>query len=146
MQRQEFLSKLGISLAAVCIGCNLASCGSDVKNGDPTPGNNPPDGSGPLLTADLNSEIKAVGGSKVGAGIILVRLAAGNVAESFTAVQVACTHQGTSINYNNAQGIFICPNHGSEFSTTGALLQGPAGFPLKQYKVNITGTNLTVTT
>ncbi|SDD24799.1 cytochrome b6-f complex iron-sulfur subunit [Mucilaginibacter pineti] len=146
MQRQEFLSKLGISLAAVCVGCNLASCGSDVKNSDPTPGNNAPDGSGPLLTANLNSELQAIGGFKVAAGIILVRLAAGSVADSFTAVQVACTHQGTSINYNNAQGIFICPNHGSEFSTTGVVLRGPAGFALKQYKVNITGTDLTVTT
>lgn len=145
MQRQEFLSKLGISLAAVCIGCNLASCGSDVKNSDPGPGNSPPTGDGPLLTADLNSEVKSVGGFKVAGGIILVRLAAGNAADSFTAVQVACTHQGTSINYNNAQGRFICPNHGSEFSTTGAVIQGPAEIALKKYNITITGTDLTVT-
>ncbi len=144
MQRQEFLSKLGIGLAAVCAGCSLVSCGSsvdDAKPDDPKP----EDGNPQLISANLDSELTSIGQFKVGSGIILVRLAANNVAESFTAVQVACTHQGTSINYNNSQGIFICPNHGSEFSTSGAVLQGPATVPLKKYNIVITGSVLTVT-
>jgi cytochrome b6-f complex iron-sulfur subunit len=143
MHRQEFLSKLGISLAAVCIGCNLASCGSDVKSEDPTP--NPPTPGQTLATVDLNADLKNVGESITTNKIIIVRLTAGNSPASFTAVSVVCTHQGTSINYNPAQGKFICPNHGSQFSTTGSVLLGPAAIPLQEFKVAVTGSSLTVT-
>ncbi|MDN5289474.1 MAG: hypothetical protein JWR38_5748 [Mucilaginibacter sp.] len=144
MQRQEFLSKLGISLAAVCIGCNLASCGSDVKMEDPTP-TTPTTPGATLATLDLNSDLKNVGESTVSNKIIIVRLAAGNTSDAFTAVSVACTHQGTSINYNPSQGKFICPNHGSQFSTTGSVLLGPAVTPLQEFKIAITGSSLIVT-
>lgn len=144
MERNEFLSKFGIGLVAVCAGCSLASCGGS-KGSNPTPApSSPAAGSGPVFTADLNSELTAIGQSKMGSGVILVRLAAGNVASSFTAVQVACTHEGTAINYNTQQGIFICPLHGSEFNTSGAVLMGPAALPLQKYTVSIAGTTLTV--
>jgi cytochrome b6-f complex iron-sulfur subunit len=146
MDRQEFLSKFGISLAAVCAGCGFASCGSTVKNDDPTPGEgtgtNPP--AGALMSADLGTELKNIGEFKVAGGVIIVRLAATNVANSFTAVQVACTHQGVSIAYNNAQGRFVCPAHGSQFSSTGAVINGPAATALKQYTVDISGSTLSV--
>lgn len=143
MERKEFLSTLGISLAAICAGCGIASCGSNPKNGDPSPGGgntNPT-----AFSANLSTELTTVGQSKVAGGIIVVRIAAGNTADAFTAVQVNCTHEGTAINYNNAQGIFICPNHGSEFSKQGAVLLGPAAVALKKFSVNINGNMLTVT-
>ncbi|MFD0793308.1 ubiquinol-cytochrome c reductase iron-sulfur subunit [Mucilaginibacter litoreus] len=146
MDRQEFLSKLGVSMAAVCIGCSIVGCGSKVNDPGPDDGdgdNNPP--AGTLMSVNLNNELQSVGASKITSGIILVRLAAANEPASFTAVQVACTHQGTNINFNTNQGIFICPNHGSEFSTTGSVIQGPATTALRQYKVSIEGSNLTVT-
>lgn len=148
MERKEFLAKFGITMAAVCAGCSLYSCGSDPKD-EPTPNNpgggtnNPPAGSG-LITANLDSELRNVGDFKAGGGAILVRLAAGSTAAAFTAVQIACTHQGTSINYNATQTRFICPNHGSQFSTTGAVLLGPATTALKVYNVAISGNTLTV--
>lgn len=145
MERKEFLSALSISLAAVCAGCSLASCGSTPKNEDPQPAPNTGTGNA-VLTANLATDIKNVGESTISNGVILVRLAQANVAASFSAVQVACTHQGTAINYNTAQGIYICPNHGSRFDTTGKVLLGPAAVALKQYQVNIIGTTLSVST
>ena len=146
MERQEFLSKLGIGLAAVCAGCSLVACGG--KSSNPSPSGNAPTppakGSGNLFTADLNTQLPNVGDSVVQQGVILVRLSAGNTADAFTAVQVACTHQGNSIGYNTGQGIFICPAHGSEFSKTGAVVQGPAALPLQKYTVTVTGSTLTV--
>ncbi|HEY9533468.1 MAG TPA: Rieske (2Fe-2S) protein [Mucilaginibacter sp.] len=143
MERNEFLTKLGIGSLAVCMGCSIISCS---KSGSPGPsnGDNLP-ATGTTIDIDLNSSIKNIGDQTVSHGIIIVRLGGGNVVSSFTAVQVACTHEGTSINYNNSQGMFICPLHGSEFSKTGALIQGPATRALKQYAVAITGTTLTVT-
>ncbi|RFZ91924.1 hypothetical protein D0C36_10775 [Mucilaginibacter conchicola] len=147
MDRHEFLAKLGISMAAACIGCGIVSCTKNnpsIVDDNGGNGNNPPSGSGNVLSVNLASELQTVGSSKVASGVILVRLAADNVPASFTAVQVACTHQGTAINYNTNQGKFICPNHGSEFSTSGAVVVGPATQPLKKYTVTIDGDNLTV--
>jgi Rieske Fe-S protein len=149
MERQEFLSKLGIGLIAACAGCSLVSCGGSGKSSDPGPSTgggapHPTPGSGNIFTADLSSQLSNIGDSIVQQGVILVRIAAGNTAASFTAVQVACTHQGTSIGYNKGQGLFICPLHGSEFSKTGAVLQGPASSPLQEYTVVVSGTSLTV--
>jgi cytochrome b6-f complex iron-sulfur subunit len=147
MERQEFISKLGIGLVAVCAGCSLVSCGSKGSNPSPDVGGAPPPprtGSGNVFTIDTSSELVNIGDSKMEDGIILVRIAAGSAESSFTAVQVACTHQGTAINYNTGQAIFICPAHGSEFSKNGQVLQGPASTPLQKYNVTISGTTLTV--
>ncbi|PJJ83125.1 QcrA and Rieske domain-containing protein [Mucilaginibacter auburnensis] len=147
MERDEFLSKLGIGVLALCTGC-MASCGG--KSSDPSPSGGgggtpaPPSGSGTVFTADLNSEIKTIGASKSSNGVILVRIGADNVATSFTAVQIACTHEGTNINYSASDGKFICPLHGSQFSQAGAVLNGPAVVALKKYTVTISGTTLSV--
>lgn len=154
MERKEFLTQLGISLAAVCAGCSIASCGSTPKQDDPNPSNGTNTGTGntggntgtSLLSADLSTELKNIGEFKVSNGIILVRLAQGSASNAFSAVQVACTHQGVSINWNTTQAKFICPAHGSQFDAHGTVLQGPAAVALKEYKVSITGSNLTVTT
>jgi Rieske Fe-S protein len=145
MERAEFLAKFGLGFAAVCTGCALASCGSKsndatpiVVGGAPSP---PKSGSGNLFTVDLNSQLTQVGDSTTQSGVILVRIAGGNTAAAFTAVQVACTHQGTAIGYNTSQQIFICPAHGSEFSQSGAVLVGPAALPLKVYKVTVDSSN-----
>jgi cytochrome b6-f complex iron-sulfur subunit len=144
MERNEFLSKMGIGLVAVCAGCSLVACGGKGSNPSPSGGMPPPKGSGTVFTVDLSSQIPNVGDSTVSNGIILVRIAADNTVTAFTAVQVACTHQGTAINYNQGQGIFICPLHGSEFSKSGAVLVGPAALSLQKYNVAIDGNTLTV--
>jgi len=145
MEREEFLSKFGLGIAAVCVGGCFAACGkTDSVTPTPTPTPAPP--AGIKFTANLSTEIMAIGESKVASGIILVRLAAGNVVTSFTAVQQACTHQGTAIDYNAAKGVFVCPNHLSEFSTAGAVLKSPASTNLKKYTIEIVGTTLTVVT
>ncbi len=150
MKRKEFISTLGVGFAAVCTGC-LAACGKGGSDGPSGGGGNPPPPppTGVSFTADLNNEIKNVGDFKVSGGVILVRIAASNVVGSFTAVQQACTHEGTSIGFNANQNMFICPNHGSQFSTTGAVIQGPSTggniAALKKYNIAITGTTLTVT-
>ncbi|GAC1311664.1 MAG: Rieske (2Fe-2S) protein [Mucilaginibacter sp.] len=146
MERAEFISKFGIGVIAVCAGCGIASCSSGSKNDNPAPAQPTPPaaGSGNLFSADLNSELLNVGDSKVVKNVIVVRLASGNASTSFTAVQVICTHQGANIGYNASQGLFICPAHGSEFSQSGQVVQGPALAPLQKYNVTITNNILTV--
>jgi cytochrome b6-f complex iron-sulfur subunit len=145
MERKEFLEKFGVGMALICAGCGVASCGSTPKSEDPRPENgNGGTPSNPLFTANLDSEIKEIGTFKIAGGIILVRLAQGNNASAFTAVQLACTHQGVSVVYNNAQGKFICPAHGSEFDNSGAVIKGPAATALKEYNVAVSGNIVSV--
>ncbi|MGB4399540.1 MAG: Rieske 2Fe-2S domain-containing protein [Daejeonella sp.] len=145
MKRTEFLSTLGIGIAAACTGC-LAACG---KGGEGDPGGGgiapPVPPAGINFTLDLNTDIKSVGESKTTNGVIVVRLAASNEIASFTAVQVACTHEGTAIGFNGAQGNFVCPNHGSIFTPAGVVTQGPAVINLKKYTIAIASNVLTVT-
>jgi Rieske Fe-S protein len=145
MDRKEFLSTFGMGLAAICAGGCLASCSksSDTPGGGGGGGTTPP--SGTNFTVDLGNEIRSIGESVIKSGVIVVRLAAGATPGSFTAVQVACTHQGTPVNFNNGQTRFICPNHGSQFTTEGVVLNGPASSNLKKYNIAITANTMTVT-
>ncbi|MES2371533.1 MAG: Rieske (2Fe-2S) protein [Bacteroidota bacterium] len=140
MERRTFLGTLTgpvVAACAVCMGaCSKSSDGGSNGGGGGVSAN---------FTVDLGSNLTTVGSSVVANGVIIVRLATGNVPTSFTAVQVACTHEGTSIGYNASQGKFICPNHGSTFSTTGAVTLGPASTNLKTYNIAIAGNIMTVT-
>ena len=143
MERREFISNVGLSLTGICAVC-LGACS---KSNAPGGGGNGGGGGGGSVNfnINLNSNLLNIGDSITQSGVIVVRIAAGNDAASFTAVQVSCTHEGTSIGYNTGLGIFICPNHGSRFSTAGAVLQGPAGTNLRKYNVTINGATLNVT-
>ena len=136
MNRRDFLAKSSAPVVAVCAAC-LGAC-SKSSSGSSAPAN-------VNFNVDLGTQLTTVGASLVQSGVIVVRTASGNPTTSFTAVQVACTHEGTAINWNNGSNRFICPNHGANFSATGAVLLGPATRNLKQYNIAITGNTLTVT-
>lgn len=143
MDRKQFLSSLGLGLTAVCAGGCLVSCskeGGAGGNGMPAPVL-PPNG----ITVDLSTEIRNAGESLVRGGVIIVRLAQGSDVSAFTAVQVACTHQGTPVNFIPSDGRFRCPNHGSQFSVSGQVLNGPAASDLPRYRISISGNTMTVT-
>lgn len=138
MERRDFLGTLSAPVIAACAVC-MGACsksGSSSSTTAPT---------GVNFSIDLNANLTTVGSSLAQSGVMVARLAAGNTAGSFTAVQQACTHEGVAINYD-AQGTrFVCNAHGSVFTTAGAVTAGPAPRALKQYSVAVTGTTLTVT-
>lgn len=134
MTRDEFLKQLGTAALLTCAGCGLYACSSE---GDPAPANVD-------FTIDLSSSqysaLNTVGGSASANGIIIVRLST----TEFAALSRACTHEGTAINYRQANKDFLCPNHGARFSTSGAVLQGPATRALTKYNTALTGNSLRV--
>jgi len=144
MERRQFLGNLSGPVLAACAVCmGACSKGGDSGTTPSTGGVTPPTNAN--ITVNLATSLLSVGSSVVQDGVIIVRLATGNTPSSFTAVQVACTHEGTSINFNSASNQFVCPNHGSTFNTSGGVTLGPAAKALKQYTVSITGSTLTVT-
>lgn len=144
MERRTFLGTLTGPVVAACAVC-MGACSKGGDGGINGGGGGAIGGVSANFTVDLASNLTTVGSSVVSNGVIVVRLATGNTPSSFTAVQVACTHEGTSIAYNAPQGKFICPNHGSTFSTTGAVTLGPAASNLKTYNIAIAGNIMTVT-
>ena len=62
----------------------------------------------------------------------------------YVAVSSACTHQGSTVVFDSSANSFFCPAHGSRFSLTGGVINGPAASPLGSYKTTLTGTSLRV--
>ncbi|HTN09270.1 ubiquinol-cytochrome c reductase iron-sulfur subunit [Agriterribacter sp.] len=142
MERRDFLHDISQLTVAVCAGSLLAACSkSSDNNATPDPGGG--GGGNALITANLTSELTAVGSSKTSGSVIVIRTAAGNAAASFVALSLICTHQQCTVNYIGDNG-FKCPCHGSEYSVSGAVTMGPAPAPLKKYTVKVSGNTLTV--
>ncbi|MBL7863919.1 MAG: Rieske (2Fe-2S) protein [Cyclobacteriaceae bacterium] len=137
MERNEFLKMLGTASLMACAGCALESCSSS----DPTvPA--PPTGVDFTidLTSSANTALTADGGSIYKNGLVIVRISD----TSYIALSQACTHQGTTVAFQPSAGNFLCSNHGSRFSTTGSVINGPAASSLKRYNTELTGTDLRV--
>lgn len=137
MDRKEFLNNLGLAAFAVCAGNCFTACSK--SSGTPS------GPSGVNFTVDLSTQLLNVGDSTAKSGVIVARLSSGNTSSDFTAVAQACTHEGASINFDDSSKLFVCPLHGSEFSTSGGVVQGPATSPLKKYSISISGNTMTVT-
>lgn len=63
-------------------------------------------------------------------------------ANVYTALWMSCTHQGTELQVFGAK--LQCPAHGSEFSDTGDVQNGPADRSLRTFPVSIKNNMLTI--
>ena len=145
MKRDEFLHLFGFGAAILLTGC-LGSCSGRADS--PQPGGASAPGAGPVdFTLDLNDPANArlndpafgyVYGA--GGGVIVAKTAAG----AYVALSSACTHQGTTVDFQLGTNQFHCPNHGSLFNTSGAVAQGPAMGALKSYVVSQAGSVLRI--
>ncbi len=151
LSRGQFLRQLGMSSAALmsfyCLGTTMTACtsASDDPTPTPTPTPNPPSGStdtgitgstsGSIdFTIDLThkdfKKLKTEGEFTYVADIIIA-----NAKGTVVALSKVCTHEGTTIDFRSGTGDFKCPNHGSEFTSTGTVQKDPAVKALKAYKV-----------
>ena len=145
MKRAKFLTTVTGGLATVCVSCLAAACSKDEAPSPSAAASTPTTSPGSnAFTVKLDSELKAVNDFVSKSGIILIRLAAGNVASNFLAVSSVCPHAGATVEYNNTKSSFLCAAHGSTFGSDGSLVLGPATKGLTKLLVEITGTTLTV--
>lgn len=135
MTRKEFLSQVGtgaaILLLPACLTTGLSSCKKKNKKEDKVVDFTIDVSSGPLATN---------GGSLIKDGVIVARTNGG----VFLAIDSACSHQGTTINFVASSNSFSCPNHGAKFDADGNVTQGPATKTLKSYKTTLSGSSLRV--
>jgi len=147
MNRHAFLAALGVSAGTVVFAPFLVSCSkSSSLVTDPVtgPGTTPGGTTGIDFTLDLtqgaNSSLNTNGGSLLKSGVIIARTSTG----TYIAVASACTHQGTTIDFESASNRFHCSGHGSNFATNGSVINGPATVALKLYNTQLTGNSLRV--
>jgi cytochrome b6-f complex iron-sulfur subunit len=144
MKRRESLHKIIIGGATVFLMPSvITSCQKDPADPNNNNNNNPPP-PGSTITLDLNnaaySALKNTGGSVVVQSIIVA-----NTGSGYAALDSACTHNGCTIGYSAASNNFPCPCHGSVFSATGSVVNGPATTSLKSYSVSVANNILTIT-
>jgi len=57
-----------------------------------------------------------------------------------------CTHQKCTVGYVPERQVISCPCHGAQFSTTGAVLAGPAPRPLDRFAITVQDGQIVVDT
>jgi cytochrome b6-f complex iron-sulfur subunit len=134
MDRKEFLTLIGLGATAFVASACLNGCKPlDTVTGPPT-----------NVDFTLNLDDPAYGALKTNGGyidkdgVIVARTTSG----TYVAVSLACTHQGTSVTFDAGNNRFHCPSHGSNFSTTGAVINGPANSPLASYNTSLNNSSL----
>ena len=143
--RREFCQALTIiSAASVMQACtsNTTSSGSDVPQMSTI--NGTLSGSTVTVTVDASSPLNSVGNAAIvntSRGALLVARTGQN---TFTALNATCTHETCTIT-GYQSSTYVCPCHGSEFSTSGAVVRGPAARALTSYPANFVSPTLTIT-
>jgi len=61
----------------------------------------------------------------------------------YAALDMTCTHKKAQVEFDGTK--FICPEHGSEFNSSGKVTEGPATKNLKSYKVEFNSGDNTIT-
>ena len=149
--RRQFCRMCSAAGLSATFGAVLQACGG----GGPTSGSgvNAPSlprvsasGSGGAvqLTIDASSPLASPGTAAFVSSPAGNLLVARTGADSFTALTATCTHEGCTITGFSGQS-YVCPCHGSQFSTAGQVLNGPASRSLRQYQTQFANGVLTIT-
>ena len=147
--RREFCAGCGKAAALLALAAS-AACGGSPSG----PSGNTQ--SLPTVTATVSGRTVTV---PIGAGSALAStgamamtqtslgtfLLARTSASSLTALTAVCTHEQSTINLSDGGSNFVCPNHGSTFTSSGAVVKGPANRSLQQFPATISGDNATFT-
>jgi Rieske Fe-S protein len=131
ISRKDFLKSIGLggaALMAVLTSCSSAADTTVTPSG---------------VSIDITTAVKNVGDYTYSSGIIIARISAGSTAASFVALSKTCTHEDVTVTYEG-NGVFYCPRHGAQFSSTGSVKSGPASRSLTKYTVAVSGSTLTV--
>jgi Rieske Fe-S protein len=108
----------------------------------------------PTVSATVagSSATLAIGASSALASVglaALVQSSAGNFLVSrtsqttFTALTAICTHMQCTVDGFENQ-TYVCPCHGSRYSTIGTVVQGPAPSALRQFQTDFSNDTLTI--
>jgi cytochrome b6-f complex iron-sulfur subunit len=140
MNRRDSIQKFILGGTVLFLAPSVIQSCSKGSTTDPG-GNTPPPGTkiNIDLTLPENSVLNTSGGSKIVQTILVI-----NTGANYVALTSICTHEGNTVGYSSPTGTIICPAHGSQFTTTGSLVNGPALSPLQSFPISKTGNILTI--
>jgi len=138
--RREFCAHAGQLALAGSLGTLLQACGGGGASSGTLPSDVPalPNIAGTTangvvsVNVDAGSPLAAVGSAALvqsSSGLFLV---AHTGPDTFTALTATCTHQACTI-IGFTGGTYVCPCHGSRFSTSGNVENGPATRALRTF-------------
>lgn len=139
MRRNEFLKTCGsLCLSTSSVALLLQSCGSIHYATHTIDGN----------VIKINQSEFVIARNKQNGGHTFIIVKDPNIpfpiciyknSDVVTALLMQCTHQGCEVNPNAYS--LVCPCHGSEFDTNGAVINPPAEDPLTSYLVTTDSDN-----
>ena len=145
--RREFCVRTCRTVSLLTLGAVIPACGGSTTSPSSAP--TLPSVSGSLvnrtlsITVDPASPLAAVGGAATVTASTGTYLVARTAQSAFTTVTAVCTHEGCAVS-GFANSLYVCPCHGSEFSTSGAVVQGPASSALRQFPTTFAGNVVTI--
>jgi nitrite reductase/ring-hydroxylating ferredoxin subunit len=155
--RRRFCAHACQAASLVAVSALLPACGGGGDDGgSPTSPTTPVEGqalavlngtvSGRTVTVTASGALASAGGAAlVNAAIeprtFLVFRSSTTTAQVLTAI---CTHEGCTVDHFNGQ-LYVCPCHGSKYTTAGAVANGPANRALTTYPATLSGDQLTFT-
>jgi len=156
--RRQFCAHACQAASLVAVGALLPACGGgDDDGGNPTSPTTPVEGSalsvlngtasGRTVSVTVSGALASAGGAAlVNAPIQAPNqfLVFRNSQASFTVLTATCTHEGCTVDHFNGQ-LYVCPCHGSKYTTAGQVANGPANRALTQYAATVSGDTLTFT-
>jgi cytochrome b6-f complex iron-sulfur subunit len=147
--RRDFCVQACRAVSLITVGAALQGCGSSTGpsgiSAPPLPTLNGSVASGTVtVTIDATSPLASTGSAA------LVQSSAGNflvsrtAQDAFTALTAICTHEGCTITGFDTP-VYVCPCHGSRYSTSGTVVMGPANNALRQFTTRFANNVLTIT-
>lgn len=104
----------------------------------------PPDQSGSAGQVTVDRSLVALGSAHIfqyqGRPAALLQSAPGE----FIALSAVCTHLGCIVQWEEAEGEFLCPCHAGRFSADGSVISGPPPKPLESLPVALEGDQILV--
>jgi cytochrome b6-f complex iron-sulfur subunit len=145
--RREFCARTCQAVSLLALGVAVPACGGSSTAPSSAPAL--PSVSGTLvnrtltITVDAASPLAAVGGAATVTASTGAYLVARTTQSECVTVTAVCTHEGCAVS-GFANSRYVCPCHGSEFSTTGAVVMGPASSALRQFPTTFSSNVVTI--
>jgi len=147
--RREFCAHACYAAALAALSPILQACGG---SSSPTaPSNISPlptiaataSAAGLVVPVGPNSALSGVGSMALVQAQGRFFLVAHTGQDAFTALDGTCTHERCTITGFSNQN-YVCPCHGSQFTNSGQVLNGPAARPLNIFDTRVANNELTI--
>ena len=141
--RREFCRCCGRAAGLLALG-TAAGCGGNSATGPSSNAQSLPSVSATVsgrtvsIQAGAGTNLAASGAMAIAQTSIGTFLVSRTGTTSATALTAVCTHEGCTITgFSGSQ--FVCPCHGSTFTSSGSVVKGPASRSLQQFNAQVNG-------